>query len=232
MNNETRSKPDCCSAEDFVALMYDELSPAVRTGIEDHLAVCDPCTSEFADLSLARLSVYEWNRDEFAVMKTPLIEIPIATEPAASWLDPLRAIFASPMRWASAGVSFAAVLAVMAFWAYMPANDEFAGVDVPPSVIETGPVVIETGEPSAEEPSSENGAFREDMVTVSERPASTRKPRSKTSRPAQAVVNRSRTPSRTVQDQRTSAPRLVEFEDEDDVTLRLGELLADVDTRK
>jgi len=230
MDIETRSKSNCSTADDLVALMYDELPAGVRIRVEDHLAVCDPCTDEFAGLSLARLSVYEWNRDEFAEMKTPLIEIPVAR--VSSWLDPLRAIFGSPMRWAGAGVSFAAVLVAMAFWAYMPANDEFAGADVPPSVIETAPVVIESGEPSADVPLSDETAVREDFTAVPDKLAPARKPKRIASRPLQAVTDRRETPSRTVQDQRTNAPRLVEFEDEDDVTLRLGELLADVDTRK
>lgn len=61
---------------DIVSYIYDEINASERAKFETHLAVCHECTNEFAGISDARLSLFEWRRDEFADLPTPEIVIP------------------------------------------------------------------------------------------------------------------------------------------------------------
>ena len=69
-NSEKLSR-SCSSSEDLVAYLYDEMGAAEQSVLETHLAGCDLCTAEFADLSFSRLGVYEWHRDDFAPLAAP-----------------------------------------------------------------------------------------------------------------------------------------------------------------
>jgi hypothetical protein len=111
MNNNGNNS--CKFDGDPLAYLYNEMPGVKRELFETHLADCEACTNEFAELSLAHYSVYEWQKLEFAPMQTPNIVIPY--EPAeATWFDKVRAAFAFSNNWATAGAAFA-VLAVAAF---------------------------------------------------------------------------------------------------------------------
>ncbi len=75
------NKNDCGFADDIVAYIYDEIGSAERGKFEKHLAGCTACTDEFAGVSNARFSVFEWQREEFAHLETPEIVIPYAPRP-------------------------------------------------------------------------------------------------------------------------------------------------------
>src|SRR5690606_20032761 len=110
------------------------MDPAGRPSFEDHLADCDPCSAEMAEISFARLDVYEWHRDEFLEMPTPRIEIPYAAVTQASWLETIKAFFASPGRLATAGGAFV-VVAMASIWLAAPGFQESAHIDtVPPAL--------------------------------------------------------------------------------------------------
>ncbi len=70
--------------DDIVSYIYDEIGSAERMKFETHLAGCSVCTDEFAAISNARFSVFEWRREEFADLQTPEIVIPY---PAKSTAD-------------------------------------------------------------------------------------------------------------------------------------------------
>lgn len=66
-----------CEFEDVVAAyLYDELSLIERDRFESHLADCTSCTDEFAAISNARYSMFEWRKEEFDHLATPTIVIP------------------------------------------------------------------------------------------------------------------------------------------------------------
>src|SRR5205823_10518511 len=58
--------------------LYNETSAAERRRFESHLSNCDMCTDEFAAISNARFSIFEWQREEFANLPTPEFHIPYA----------------------------------------------------------------------------------------------------------------------------------------------------------
>ena len=94
------NKINCGFASDMVAYLYDEPNVVERAVFETHLADCRMCTDEFAAISNARFSVFEWRREEFAHLSTPEIVIPytrkeIAVEENAQvgFLAGLRGLF-------------------------------------------------------------------------------------------------------------------------------------------
>lgn len=67
---------NCGYADEILSYIYDEIGGAERLEFETHLAGCTPCTDEFAEISHARFSVFEWRKEEFAHLSTPDIVIP------------------------------------------------------------------------------------------------------------------------------------------------------------
>ncbi len=242
MKNDNDVKIECCSSSvNLVSYLYDEMNPDDRAAFETHLAGCGGCTDEFADLSFARLDVYEWHRDEFAGMETPRIVIPYAdTEASVSWLDGFRTFFASHGRLAVSG-AFALIAVVFAamFVSSLNKTDEtvltlrpeIPAINVPPVEPALKPAAERTGDKLSKPDSILSENLRQDAEPQIIR-AAARKNLKSTNTVDQRQINISkRSAKQPVQAQRGKAPRLNDFEEEDDNTLRLGDLLADVDTR-
>lgn len=225
----------CSSSADLVAYLYDELGTAERSLFETHLLDCGKCTDEFAELSFARLDVYEWHRDEFVPLETPRFVIPYSKAAAKkSWLDGLRGFLTSHGQWATAGGAFA--LAAVVFGAVyvsslnktvdMASNNTpeiFTPDRTQPINSPAIPPVEAKKEMPAVSPALEITEGGPSVVKAST-------PR-KVPKPANSLVTVHNI-SQPVVIKSSKAPRLNDFEDEDDNTLRLGDLLADVDTRK
>lgn len=230
--NRENSSLTCSSPEDLAAYIYDELDEVRQPAFEDHLAGCDACSAELAELSLARLGVYEWHRDEFVGLETPRIIVPYETAAATSWFHAVLAWFPSPSRVAPIGAAFAALTIIAAgFWLMQKGGGEVVrNNEAVPDVLaaSSAPSVAKT--PLPELPSQERiGTEREvtsgkpeAVKAVETKPAKLPPRRQEKARAVQATER----PARPV-----SAPRLNDFDDDDDNTLRLGDLLAEVDTR-
>ncbi len=67
---------NCRFSDEMVSYIYDEIDSSSRILFETHLSGCTNCTDEFAAISNARLSVFEWQRDDFAHIPTPVFTIP------------------------------------------------------------------------------------------------------------------------------------------------------------
>ena len=74
------NKTNCGFADEIVSYIYDEIGAKERAKFETHLAGCSVCTDEFAAVSEARFSMFEWRREAFDSLPTPEIVIPY--EPA------------------------------------------------------------------------------------------------------------------------------------------------------
>jgi anti-sigma factor RsiW len=114
-----------CGQEDqLLSYLYEDGTVASREEFESHLAECEACTDEFAAVSLARFSVYEWHKEEFVPMPTPQIVIPYDAKPVSIWAG-LREAFS--FNWATASLAAASLLVIAAFGAYVVSIDN-AGV--------------------------------------------------------------------------------------------------------
>lgn len=229
--------PSCSSSEELVAYLYDEMSAVERSAFETHLGDCDVCTAEFAGLSFARLDVYEWHRDEFLEMPTPRIVIPYGEAVKVSWFDAVRAFFASPAQWATAGGAFAVLAIAAGVWFMAPKTADVARSgpsSSPVAAIDTRAKenqVIKTPVSDDEAATSDSKVVQ--PVSPPNEPkvvkvAADKNVKTQNVRPAKIEKNIPQ-PVRNVRP--AVAPRLNDFEDEDDNTLRLGDLLAEVDTR-
>jgi hypothetical protein len=222
---------NCSYSPDLVAYLYDEIDPAGRNLFEAHLADCGMCTDEFAELSFARLDVYEWHRDEFASMETPRFVIPyVNVELKTSWFDAFRGLFAAHGQLATAGGAFAliAIISGAVYVASVNRTDEIASK--PGSDIVAANKVKSVDPPST--PVTAKDVIADPPKVVSDLGEVKISTGGKSPVPAKAVDRRpAKAPERNTARRPTAAPRLNDFEDEDDNTLRLGDLLADIDTK-
>lgn len=215
---------ECSYEADVVSYLYKEMPKAEAEKFELHLGDCARCMDELADLSLARLEVYEWHRDEFAAMETPKIVIPYGEQGTASWLDAVRGWFASPVQWAGAGAFAVAILAA-GVWLAIPRLGNVVAVNTEPTpmLVDKQPVGIPEGPDLTARPKAETRPAVESPDPAVVKASVRRSAKASDSKPAKAKPER-------MTDRRT-APRLNDFDDdEDDTTLRLGELLAEIDT--
>lgn len=226
--------PSCSSSEELVAYLYDEMSAAEKFAFEDHISGCDVCTAEFAELSLARLGVYEWHRDEFVKMATPRTVIAYGEIANVSWIDSVRAFFASPMGWAPAGGAFALIALLAGVWFMAPKDSDVVKNEASNQPVAASSPVIPEKRPDKAPPKAPS--------SEGELPSKAQPLRSTPTEPVKASGGERVKPrnSRSVRSETnppqqakrpTAAPRLNDFDDEDDDTLRLGDLLAEVDTR-
>lgn len=227
----------CTSSGDLVAYLYAELSTLERSNFETHLYGCGGCTDEFAELSFARLDIYEWHRDEFAGMETPRFVIPYA-QATVSWLDAVRVFSVANRKLATAGGAFSLIAIVFGAvlissglkdsgqLAQGPNADVTASNKVQPLVLPAAPSSALEAKNLASSPDITQPEPQIDKTSWGDKT-----PKAAGTSNRRPVKNSERMQSKPVQARRTVAPRLNDFEDEDDNTLRLGDLLADVDSR-
>ena len=225
----------CASGEGLVGYLYGEGDADERSRFETHLAGCDACTAEFAELSFARLDVYEWKRDEFAGMETPRITVPYKESASVSVFGAIRGWFAFPARLAAAG-GFAVLAVIAGVWFMNLSPQERADIgpaSTPAPVNERAFVKpAAPAEPPASVKSEEaEPAVRKPPAQVPDN-AETKPVRVKATERLVQPAKATNTSPRTTPVRRNAAPRLNDFEDEDDNTLRLGDLLAEIDTKE
>lgn len=225
--HEIRIGP-CSPSADLVAYLYDELNAAERSSFETHLSKCESCTNEFAEISFARLNVYEWHRDEFAKLATPRFVVPYAeSDTSVSWRDALFGLLAGNRRWATAGGSIALIAVV--FGAVMISSMMKGAGDVAKGTAGSVPAKAESAErPLVDSKNVPDVESKEPEIVKTMAPAN----RSKAANSNKRRSVRTAEPDlkQPVLSRRSKAPRLNEFDDEEDNTLRLGDLLADVDS--
>ena len=222
---------NCKNSNGIVPYMYGELATSAATEFETHLLECQACTDEFAALSAARYEVYDWKKLEFDPLASPAIRIPVGEVGEVSWIEKLRASFAGS--WVMPAAAFAGLALIAVLLAIvvssrntgsdvvqrnanapvnMPANTRKAdqGAVATPTETETG---VDTSAPahSAPKPVVVRDSSRRDV------------------RPQPAIAPRRTTPRSTTA-QTPTVPRLNEFAEEKDDSLRLAELFEDIDT--
>jgi hypothetical protein len=230
---------ECRFSSDIVPYMYGELSSGASLLFESHLPACEVCTEEFATVSSARFEVYDWKKAEFDPLVPPVFAIPFAAggEHGASWLDKVRSAFSNS--WAVPGFTFAglAIVAVITGFAFFSANNtgDIAKQDDSrqrPTVAQPEPqpqpqpqneARLPTDEREIAESAAEDSRFEEPVTAPAPRKRAERNPKPKAaSREVNAVAISTTSPT---------APRLNEFPEDEDTSLRLAQLFDDIDTR-
>ena len=225
------NKKECGFADDIVAYIYDEIGSAERRKFESHLAGCTACTDEFAGISNARFSVFEWQKEEFAHLSTPEIVIPYAAKKreveTAGFFPGLRDML-TLSGWSSAVIVAGAVVICIGL-GYVAMNY----VGNPGQVAESKkPVVNE----SVVAPDQQNvvvaRAPQKELTPIT---ASAKSSPGREIRPVRASLNNQRirynknlTASTQVQQpitqQKRKTPALTAYDADDDKSLRLADL--------
>ena len=222
----------CRFQTEIVPYLYGELPASSSSAFESHLLECGECTDEFAAVSNARYEVYDWKKLAFDQLETPVFSVPYKEHvAAASWLATLRAAFSRP--WAIPGVAFAGVAVVTVL-----AGAFFVSSDTGPYMAQSNSNTpkhdIKTVETDSGESVAEPNPI-EDSELPPRRPVrapdtikTVHKRTARNPRPAPATATEVRAtplPNR-------NAPRLNEFNDDEDTSLRLAQLFEDIDTRE
>ncbi|MFT3745313.1 MAG: hypothetical protein QM785_13595 [Pyrinomonadaceae bacterium] len=239
MLNNGNSK-NCGFDDLMVSYIYDEITIADRRKFETHLVDCSVCTEEFAEISGARFSVFEWQKEAFAELPTPEIVIPYEKSRGADaqqigFFAGLRALlggFGIPL---AAGAGLLIVLGIGFAAMTLTRNDNQIAANV---VVEQPKVSQNTAveKPSLNEPpaiaSSRDTVIPPTATKAEAQPTANAKPikavvetrRVKTVRPLTAeTANRIKPDAPQIK----KAPALSNYDDASDRSLRLTDLFDD-----
>jgi hypothetical protein len=220
--------------EELVSYIYGELDPPRRDAFESHLSGCDECAVELASFSEARLGVIEWRREDFEHLATPEIGIPYETVTSTELVPGRNGLFAdvlTAIRGLSAlskiGVAFAAAclaVGIAYFAAFTPKQNVEVASKASPNVnlatISRPEIVEPIPEQSIPNKSEELAA----KPFLNER----RQAEPQRSLPIHQSTIRPRRLSTAPKAETAKAPRLNSFDDEDDRSLRLSDLFAEL----
>lgn len=225
MNDVNFSK--CKFSADIVPYMYGELPAFDISAFESHLIDCSDCTDEFASISSARYEVYDWKKLEFEPLATPRFVIPYEEVVKVSWVEKLRAAFSPGWALPTTALAALAITAVFAAVFVYRGDNEIARDSRNAAVLEPAPVnspineTIQTTESRVDETAVQNPS---PVRVVSPTHAESR-------RPTRTILPRPRSlDARPTQAKTQPALRLNEFTEDEDTSLRLAELLEDVET--
>jgi hypothetical protein len=226
------AKKECPFTHEIVSYIYGELGGGSELEFETHLADCVICTDEFAAVSNARFSVYEWQKEEFAHLPTPEIVIPYVSTGAGA--SEGVGLIAAVRAWlAGVGVPVAVAAGVVVCIAIALLAVNLTGRrDQPVASNIDSPAVAQRTEPPVVEPGTNDPTVKKDIV--------------RTPQPIKAAVNQPRRAVRrsppdvnqpandlavkmpTQAPQVRKAPVLSTYEDNDDSSLRLADLFDEV----
>lgn len=224
------NKQTCGFSDEIVSYIYDEIGRFDRKKFESHLADCAACTDEFRAISNARISVFEWKREEFTHLSTPEIVIPYpptestkAEERSVGFLAGLRGMFSG---WPVAVAATGLVCLGMGFLAmtYIGRGDqqiaEINPQSVPPVIAKDDPVKIESSDIDIRESQNMPSVGVTTIVNNKTRPAKAAeykrpKPGRQMTADTQQSVNN------------VKAPVLISYDEADDRSLRLTDLFDD-----
>ena len=228
-------KDSCLFGEELVSYIYDELPTSERHSFEGHLLNCSSCTSEFAELSMSRLGLYEWHRDEFVPLETPRFAIPYeAPAPAYSWMDAIRAFVFTPARLSFAGGALALLVVAIGLF-YLADSNSSAVVE---NLGQPQPIEVPVPENTSVAAKAIDKVPDDKYITdkmLGENASSEEAIPSKSARTPAIIqaktVKRSADRQLTARGNRpVKAPRLGTFEEVEDTSLRLADLVADIDS--
>ncbi|MEP7213827.1 MAG: hypothetical protein ABI791_12160 [Acidobacteriota bacterium] len=246
MKDHNINNSSCGFSGDLIGYLYDEIGGGERRVVEQHLAKCDLCSTEFAAVSSARNSVGEWFSQEFVGSPTPKFEFAPQRQDEKSivwsvWTMLSRIRFRVPvLAAASALVIFGAVLFIRS----TASDTEVASVSVPavstPSdegiaanLGESSPVPVQTADSTNSIDIAADSVEPSRSVDVNTRALSSRKmarqePKTRETRPGER--NQRTFPSdRSVAEGMQTKPSLNGYEEKEDETLRLEDIFSEID---
>ncbi len=232
----------CGFDELIVSYIYDEVTTGERRQLEGHLVECSACTDEFASISNARFSVFEWHKEDFSELPTPEIVIPYPARHSADQetgiIAGIRALlggFAMPVA-VAAGLLLTVGLAFVAFTISGSSDDHlaanFENEIVKPVAVPEKPAVehVPTVPPTV--PAPRPVEVVKDVADGLKETRTVKAVEAKRQKPSRQL--NAQTAERVPGNQQPrKAPALSNFDEDDDRSLRLTDLFADeIGTRR
>ncbi len=232
-----------CGFDDvMVSYIYDEVKSGERRKFEAHLVDCSECTEEFAEISGARFSVFEWQKEAFAELPTPEIVIPYAK---ARKVEPAQIGFFAALRGLFGGYGFsltAAAALLICLGIGFAALTLMRGDDlVATNTVVDAPNVLQTtvvDRPSVNDSRAVIGiadtvvsdVVKENIPTEREIKPLKAAVESRRLRPGKQMTAENVVRNKRVSPQVRRAPALSNFDEVDDKSLRLTDLFDGIGT--
>lgn len=231
---ETVNSELCERTTVLVEYIYGEADRETSEAVETHLMICNACTEEFAELSMSRLGVYEWHRDEFAPLETPRIVIPFdelqAKGLVAHVLQILSDAFTPPKL--AFGSAAALLLCTVGFFTWYSAFQDMRTGEIASSSAETAmrqenePNSTQTLQPPMSDIPMPSVVASDALQSRSQAVSAVRTSRKSVRKIPTLAVGAGLTAGKK---RVTRMPLLEDLEDETDESLRLADLLADTE---
>lgn len=223
------NKNYCGFADEIVSYIYDEANATERGRFEKHLADCAACTDEFASVSAARYSIFEWRQEEFDHLVTPEIFIPSTSRAEAAERTPgllagLSGLFSGVRGPITAFATIAIILGmgfILMNYLDTGAEEIAANVTKPAIVVPESPAKPEPPTQAVVSPEPVN-ADKPSVKAVEDKPARQQKRVQPVRERVPQVAVRRETATPT-----TKAPVLTDFEESEDRSLRLSDLVGE-----
>lgn len=225
----TNGHKTCPFTEEIVSYIYGEIDGTDRNGFETHIADCVTCTDDFAAISNARFSVFEWRKEEFDQLATPSFVIPELAKSAlvseSGWFAGLAALLSfarSPM--AAAAALLVCLGVGLITLAYFRSSESLIATNTDVKV----PAIEETEKKLVADP-PDTIAQPDDVI----KPTTASVPKKQTSsdkrvRTTEVKPSVNNSPRRLSSPQTARKPVLNDFNEETDTSLRLSDLLDEV----
>jgi len=247
MRNTNFNSSPCSFDGDVAGYLYGEIEAADKFRVADHLAACTTCADEFASISEARFSVNQWRMQEFSTLPTPRIFVEHQTHAlnkwTGSWLPSWRGFnFRWPALAAFAVLVAAGSVAVFYIEPSVQQRNSIAASKLPGTIPRQNPSDLNANDSSQDTKAkplqnenirnSGNSPKQINVVTSSKG-----KGASKTARPVRASASGLGPKPETTRPLSDisvatgwqTTPRLNEFDENEDETLRLADILAEID---
>ncbi|HBR56558.1 MAG TPA: hypothetical protein DEA22_03670 [Blastocatellia bacterium] len=243
MDNNNNNLP-CSYAESLIDYLYGECSIAEKSRMEAHLKDCLDCSFVLEEITFARNAVADWKELEFVKLLTPPITLkPAISRESAGLLSNFKIFIASLLsmpRLAAAGTAFVILLALIGGFSLVLRDgsvNESAAVnsDVNKGDTALSPSVDPARKQNEQQEASPNttqvAENNRKVVAVSEdellprgkRPVVNRRSYKKSTLRNETAVTISKGAERQL-------PRLNDFEDYQDKSLRLSDILDEIDS--
>ncbi len=246
----------CRFADELVSYLYGEIEANEKIKFEKHLKDCFDCQSEFEGFQFTRASILEWRDEEFSYLPLPSFEVStkanLSTAESGisrSWFAVLRNLFSFNPAYAMA-LAIAVVGIGVSFYALnFTKNTETAHLQVN-KIIEK-PVVSptkevfekprETFDPDKNPDKKSSSAFeninpvkeqkRETVVAPIKAAVKVPAKAAKSNSDNQPIGLKESNDKKSSPVKKRQAPNLNQIEDEEDQSIRLADLFAELDTK-
>jgi len=228
MERERSQIERCALSDEIIAYLYAEMSRPKRDAFENHLLDCAACIDEFAEMSHARYSVYEWQHEEFAPLQTPRFEIPYERQ-RHGFSDALTGLLS--IRWAVSTAAVAVIAVVVTVGLLGSAGTELPNL---PALADS--TVGEATMPNVSSPTFAQAETKELKTALDVRPVESAAKRTVPAKPVRTVNAKSnvpppRYPVRVLATANVRTPVLSSEAEVTDSSLRLSDIFDSEGTR-